>query len=69
MTTAEASGKLTHEAEELQRRERELSEREAAFAVVRGSVNAMIADLLRGQERLHADAGCCSESWPARLKR
>jgi hypothetical protein len=48
MTTAEASGKLTHEAEELQRRERELSEREAAFAVVRGSVNAVIADLLRG---------------------
>jgi hypothetical protein len=56
MTTAEASGKLTHEAEELQRRERELSEREAASAVARGSVNAVIADLLRGQEGLHADA-------------
>lgn len=55
-TIAEAPGRLTHEAEELQRRERELTEREAAFAVVRGAVDAVIADLLRGQERLHADA-------------
>lgn len=55
-TTAEAPGRLTHDAEELERRGRELTEREAAFAVVRSSVDAVIADLLRGQERLHADA-------------
>jgi DNA repair exonuclease SbcCD ATPase subunit len=56
MTTAQTPDTLTHEADELERRERELTEREAAFADVRGSVNAVIADLLRGQERLHADA-------------
>ncbi len=42
--------------EELRGRERELAEREAAFAVVRSSVDAVIPDLLRRQERLHADA-------------
>ncbi len=58
MTNAPAPDRLTHEAEELEGlegRERALAEREAAFAVVRGSVNAVTADLLRGQERLHAD--------------
>jgi hypothetical protein len=46
----------TTAAEDLQRRERELAEREAAFAVISDSLNAAIADLLRGQERLHANA-------------
>ena len=46
----------TTAAEDLHRRERELAEREAALAAVTSSLNAVIADLLRGQERLHADA-------------
>jgi hypothetical protein len=43
------------EPEDLQRRERELAEREAAFAAATSSLNAVTADLLRGQERLHAE--------------
>jgi len=43
-------------AEDLERRERKLAEREAAFAAISNSLNAAIADLLRGQERLHANA-------------
>ena len=51
-----ASRGITGDGEELGLRERELAEREAAFAVVRSSVDAVIPDLLRRQERLHADA-------------
>jgi hypothetical protein len=54
--TGEVSRGLTRDEEELGRRERELTEREAAFAVVRSSVDAVVADLLHRQERLHADA-------------
>ncbi len=47
---------LTAEDEDIAKRERELAEREAAFAAARSSVDEAIADLLRRQERLHADA-------------
>ena len=53
--TAVVSHTLARDDEELGRRERELTEREEAFATVRASVDAAIADLLRRQERLHAD--------------
>ena len=46
----------TAEDEGLEKRERELAEREATFAAARSSFDAVIADLLSRQERLHADA-------------
>jgi len=46
----------TVEDEDLEKRERELAEREAAFATARSSVDQAIADLVRRQERLHTDA-------------
>ena len=54
--TAVASHGLARDDEELERRERELVEREAEFAAARNSVDAAIADLLRREERLHTDA-------------
>ncbi len=54
--TAIVSHEVTHDDEELGRRERELAERESAFTAVRNSVDAAIADLLRREERLHTDA-------------
>lgn len=54
--TAVASHGLTRDDEELGRRERELAEREGAFTAARNSVDAAIADLLRREQRLHADA-------------
>jgi hypothetical protein len=53
--TEVVSHTLTRDDEELERRERELTEREEAFATVRASVDAAIADLHRRQERLHTD--------------
>ena len=53
--SAVVSRMLTRDDEDLGRRERELTEREEAFATVRASVDAAIADLLRRQERLHTD--------------
>ena len=52
---------LTRDDEELGRRERELTEREEAFATVRASVDAAIADLHRRQERLHTDGAQLQE--------
>jgi len=53
--TEVVSHTLTRDDEELGRREQELTEREEAFAKVRASVDAAIADLHRRQERLHTD--------------
>ncbi len=54
--SAVASHGLTHDDKALERRERELVEREAEFAAARDSVDSAIADLLRREERLHTDA-------------
>ncbi len=56
METEVVSRGLSGEDEELGRRERELAEREAEFASVRSSVDAVVADLLGRQQRLHTDA-------------
>jgi hypothetical protein len=56
-TRSEAvSCRLTAEDEDLAKREREVAEREAAYAAARSSVDEAIAELLSRQERLHADA-------------
>jgi hypothetical protein len=52
---AVASPGLTTD-EELERRDRERAEREAALVDVRSSVDAAIAELVRREERLHSDA-------------
>jgi hypothetical protein len=54
--TPVVSHELARDDEELERRDRERAEREAALVDVRSSVDAAIAELVRREERLHSDA-------------